>query len=392
MRARRFTALAAALLTSLAASSALSQEGDEAGAPGTSERVPEQEQGGWKGLPGAKDPGEPGGAPGWVEVDLKPTPFEKDLAFRTPRDSIKASATNVGAWVDVSNGALPLTGVKGGPVRFQLVGGKNMLDADGDGSYETAVQSELTSVRARQPDGSEAPYWFRLRRDDKRYLFNRAFLAGAKIDGTPVAFLDEDNDGALGEPLEDAVRIGGAPVAQYASDVLNIQGKLFCVRTSRSGTKLWYKPFEGPTGKVDVRSKYEGKSKPLFVMLRQGDVIVDAAAQKETLVPAGSWTVHEGLVGPGMAQSARIRGGGMAPIDVKAEGTTTVAWGMPGKIDFSVTKNGNQLVISGGSIKIYGKAGEEYQDFRPRKFTPNVRAVEDKSGRDVYGGNMGAGC
>ncbi len=385
MIAKRFWPLALVAAAAACGSPALS---DESGGTGTGLREPE----GWKGLPGAKDPGEPGKAPGWLEVELKVIPVEKDFGFRTPRDSVRVGATNTGAWVDVTNGRLPLEGVKGGSIKFQPMNNRNMLDADGDGTYETPLKDELVAVRAKRPDGTEGAHYFRLRRDDKSYVFNRACMAVGKLDdGTPIAFIDENNNGLYGDPSSDAVRIGSAPVAQYTSEAINVKNKLHYLRVNQAGTKAWTKPYEGPTGLVDLASQYKGRSKPLFLMLRQGEIIIDAAA-KDTVVPTGTWSLFEGLVGPTMYQCAKIKTGRMNAIEVAKDKTASLAWGMPGVIDFSVTKNGNQLVISASTVRIYGQGGEEYVDFRPKKFTPNVQVVDERTKKEIYDAGMGAGC
>jgi hypothetical protein len=259
----------------------------------------------------------------------------------------------------------------------------------------------MMCVRIRCPDGSEGPFYFRLKRDDdvvagglahpvRQYLYMRACMALGKVDGTDVAFIDESNNGSYGDALEDAVRIGAAPAAQAMSDLLVVKGKVYFVRVNQAGTKAWVKPYDGPTGTVDLVSKYKGKSKPLFVMLQQGEVVVDAS--KVSTLPIGSWTLYEGLIGPTPAQCSKIHAGKMKPIEVRPGEAATLAWGMPGVIEFAATKNGNQLAISTGTIEIYGQGGERYEDFRPKSFTPTVLAVEEGSKRQVYQGNMGFGC
>lgn len=388
MSATRFLplALAAALAATVGGSVALSEDKAEPTPIGSGVK-----EDAWKGLPGAKDPGEPGKSPGWIEVELKITPVEKDFGFRTPLDSAKVSKTNTGAWVDVSNGTLPLTGVKGGPVRFQPFTGKIQLDGDGDGTYESQIKSEFQALKVRCPDGSEGPYYFRLRRDKDVYLFGRACIAVGKLDDTPITFVDENNNGLYGDSAADAVRIGASPIAQYVSEVVNVKNKLYYLKVNQSGTKAWYKPYDGPSGTIDLATKYKGNSKPLFVMLQQGEIIIDAAA-KDTVLPVGQWSLFEGLVGPSMYQCAKMKPGRMAPIEVKKDAPTSLAWGMPGIIDFSCTKNGNQLKIPFSSAHMYGQGGEEYVNFRPKAFTPNVHVVEEASKKDVYFGSMGAGC
>jgi hypothetical protein len=383
--------LPALLLCAAAGVSIRAQDSEEpqVGETGVREATPGS---GWKGLPGAKDPGEPGVAPGWIEVELKIVPIDGDFGYRTPLDSIQVTETNRGAWVDVSNGILPLTGVKGGPIAFKAGGAKTLLDLDGDGEFETPQRGpELLAARVKRRDGTEGMHHFRLRRDDTRYLFNRACVAVGKIGDVAITFIDENNNGHYGDPEADAMRIGTAAVAQYTSEVIGVAGKLYYLRVNQSATKAWYKPFDGPTGCLDMALRWKGKSKPLFAMFKQGEVIIDAAG-KATLVPAGTWNLFEGVVGPTIQQSARIKPGAMKEIVVKEGETTAVAWGMPGKIDFSVSKNGNLLTMSSGSVRIYGSAGEEYVEFRPKRFTPNVHVVDQRTKKDIMNKNMGAGC
>jgi hypothetical protein len=389
MRAKWLLPLALVALALPLVPVARSQDGETETVPREGDKKAEP---GWRGLPGAKDPGEPGKAPGWKEVALKLVPAsEKGFDFRTPHDAVKVSKTNTGAWIDVTNGTLPLVGALGQRIRFEVRTAKIMLDFDGCGQLCREAQGEVQSVRVKCADGSEGTYVFRLRRDGDQYFFSRAFAMTGKIDDTPIALVDEDNSGAFGDVGADAVRVGSAPCAQYMSEVLNVKNKLYCFRVNQAGSKAWYKPFEGPTGWVDVATNYAGKSHPLFVMLKQGQVVIDVA-HKDTLVPAGTWALYEGLVGPTMYQSAKILPGKATALEVKQDRTAVLAWGMPGVIEFSLDRNGNQLHISSSTISIYGQGGEQYVNFRPHTFTPDVQVVDNTSKRDVMRKNMGAGC
>jgi hypothetical protein len=344
---------------------------------------------GYRGLPGAVDPGEPGKANGWVEVGLKIVP-ETEWKFRTPNDTLVEKGVK-GNWVCVTNGELPLTGTKGGRIRFEPKSANLMLDADGDGTFETPVTGELVSVRAKRPDGTDGPFHFRLRRAAPDYWYSRACMAVGKFNDQTIALIDEDNDGCFGGKGKDAIRTGSSIVAIAHSPIVNLRNELFHVRVNQAGTKAWFKKYEGPTGKVDLASKYKANSPILYATIQQGDCVFNGA-EKGAVVPVGEWTLVDGLVGPSIYQSAKILRGSMAPISVKEGETTTVAWGMAGRIDFSVEKNGNQLRIPVSSIKIYGQAGEEYVNFRPKVFSPFVQVVETKTQREVLHANMGMGC
>lgn len=375
--------LAAALVAMLLGLPAYAQEGETAAREGFPP--------GYKGLPGAKDPGEPGRSDGWEAIDLKIVP-ETDWKFRTPNDTLTVAKGDgvTGNWRNVTGGELPLMGLRGAKLRFEPRTGAIFLDTDGDGSLETPVKQELLAVRAKRPDGSEGPFYFKLRRGDKSYYYTRACMAVGKWNGTQIAFIDEDNNGCFGDPSTDAIRIGGALTAINQSSIVNLGNVLYHVRVDQAGTRAWFKTYEGPTGKLDLATKYRAASKLLYAMVSQGECIFDAA-EKDTVVPIGEWTMFDGLVGPSIYQSAKIKQGNMAPVVVKEGETIVIEWGMPGKIDFSCEKKGTQLTIRTSSIRIYGKAGEEYVNFQPKKFTPNVQAAL-MDGTEVYYGNMGFGC
>ncbi len=346
---------------------------------------------GWKGLPGAVDPGEPGKSDGWVEVDLKVVP-ETDWKFRTPNDTAVEESAIRGAWIGVTGGNLPLVGSKGGKIRFETRTSQNMLDSDGDGQCDLPIKSELVAVRARHSDGTEGPFYFRLRRVGSVYWYSRACMAVGKFNGQSIAFIDENNNGDFGDPGADAVRIGSSIVAIAQSPVVNLNNELFHVRVTQAGTKAWFKPYEGPTGKIDLASKYRAKSPVLYATIAQGEIVFNGAERGGVVVPVGTWQFVDGLVGPSIYQCAKIKQGHMPAFEVKKDETTTVAWGMPGKIEFVAEKNGNALRIPLSSIKIYGSAGEEYMNFRPKVFSPFVQAVEVGTGKEVLYTNMGMGC
>jgi hypothetical protein len=358
---------------------------------GTTERPGLETQPGYKGLPGAKDPGEPGKSDGWIAVDLKITP-ETDWKFRTPLDTLVAAggAGVKGNWISVTSGTLPLTGEKGQPIRFELRPPNIFIDAEGSGACDTVVRSELVAVKARRPDGSSAPFYFKLRRSDKSFYYTRACMAVGKFEGVEIAFIDENNNGQFGDADGDAIRVGGAPVALRESAIVSVKNKLYHVRVDQAGSKAWFKPYEGPTGRLDLASKFHAKSPLLYAMVREGECIFNAA-EKDMVVPIGEWTLEEGLVGPTVFQSAKIQQGAMKPFVVKEGEATVVEWGMTGKIEFACEKQGNVVKINTGSIRILGSAGEQYVNFQPKAFTPNCQ-IRQVDGKVVYFGNMGAGC
>lgn len=338
---------------------------------------------GYLGLPGATDPGKPSEANGWTRIPLKIVPV-KEWRIRTPKDTDTGDERAAkGNWIHVSGGTLPLTGIAGGPVRFEYFGGKLMLDVDGDGSCETPHLREHFALKALRPDGTQAVYHFRLRRIDKDYVFTRACMAVGKIERTKVAFIDESNNGLFNDQQDDAVVIGKRTAAQLLSAVLNIDNLLYHVHVNQAGTEAFYKPYSGPTGTLDLVRGFKAKSKLTYVMVRQGSVFIDAG-RKDTVVPVGRWNLVQGVVGRSISQCATIEPGTMTALEVRVGESTSLSWGMPGKITFSCTKNGNQVNISGGSIAVWGQAGEVYTNFKPEKFIPDLIVRDAKSQRQIY--------
>lgn len=383
----RRVAMAAVVLTSVFAFGVLSATAQTTSRDGTEEEFTD----GYKGLPGAVNPGKPTEDNGWTPFQLKVVPVQQ-WNFRTPNDRNEGDRRAAkGNWIAVNAGVLPITGVSGGPVRYEYADNKLMLDVDGDGRCETPHPREHFALKALRPDGTSGPYHFRLRRIDKDYLFTRACMAVGKIGKTKVAFIDENNNSTFNDDQQDAIIIGKRPAAQLLSAVINVDNELYHVRVNASGTQGLYKAYEGPQGTLDLVGEYKGKTRPLYVMLRQGGVIMDAA-RKDTVVPHGTWNLFDGMVGRSVHQSATIQAGTLKPLVVKEGETTSLAWGMPGKITFTCTKVGNKLTIHTSSIQIWGQAGEQYTNFKPKKFTPDAQVVDTRTGKQIYRGNMGAGC
>lgn len=335
--------------------------------------------GSWKGITGAKDPGDHlKVASGWTEIPLTITPHDRELPFRTPDDCVQRG-TNAGPWVDVTSGTLPLMGMKGGPLKFSVSMTKIALDLDGDGSFETPSRGEIFAAKVKRPDGSEGVHHFRLRRDGDNHVFNRACFATGKIEGTAVTFIDDGNDGNYGDIATDAMRVGAAPMAQRMSDLVAIKGTLYHVKTNQAGSKAWYKFYEGPKTKVDLVSKYAAKAKPSFLTLTNGEAYVDATL-KDQPFPAGTWTIHDCTVGPSMNQCVRVKAGRMNPIELKADEPFSLKWGMPGIIEFSPRREGQNITVSVGEV--YGQGGEQYLDWRC-EFYPQLVAIEEATKREV---------
>ena len=328
-----------------------------------------------------------GGSGPWTEVALK-MESSVEFKFRTPKDGrTGGGGTLRGNWTDVSSYTLPLTGAKGGPIKFDLRAPSIVLDLDGDGTFETTSTGEVFTVVSKQGE-TTGKYTFRLRREYQKWFFQRACMATGDIDKTPVAFIDEDNNGRFNDVGADVARVGNGAMASYLGKLLSVKGKLYEIDVDAAGTRLRYRPFDAPTGKLDLLSGYKGKARPIMAVVQKTDgenILFDCAVKGGLVVPAGEYTLREGIIGPTRDQFCLIESGKMEKLVVKAGETTTLDWGMPGSLDFSVTKNGSIITIDGG-VTAYGRAGEKYDHFESSPFSVGCTVVEEKTGKQVWFG------
>lgn len=330
----------------------------------------------------------------WTDATLKIEP-SVEFKFRTPRDGMspKSGSTVRGNWLDVSGGKLPLQGVKGGPIKFEPRQNLVAIDLDGDGQLETSAKQDVFTVKAAYEGGTTGMYVFRLRRDYEKWFFQRACMAVGEIEKTPVAFVDDDNDGKFNGRGRDVVRVGGAVGAGYLGKLLPVKGKLYELEVDPSGTKLRYRPFGAPgqasPGTLDLFSGYKAKGKPAIAVVRRTDdelMLFDCAAKGGVPVPPGEYELVEAVMGPTRDQMALVTKGRMNPIVVKPGETTTVEWGCPGTFDFTATKAGNLLTVTLDSVKIYGKAGELYDKLEPVGMRIQVEVVDEATKKRVWFG------
>lgn len=330
--------------------------------------------------------------PPWTEVALKIEP-SVEFKFRTPRDGQStAQGTVRGNWIDVTTGVTPLKGVKGGPIKFEPRQANIAVDLDGDGVFEGAVKQDLFTVMTAHEGGVQAKYVFRLRRDYEQWFFQRACMATGAIDKTPIAFVDDDNDGKFNGRGRDVVRAGNALGAAYLGKLLAVKGKLYEIEVDPGGTKLRYRLFEKDQpapGSIDLWSGYRGKGKPAIAMVRRIDdpeLIFDCAMKGGSPVPPGEYELLEAIMGPTRDQMCLATKGRMNNIQIAPGQAVTVDWGFPGTFDFSCTKSGNLLTIAPGTCEPYGKAGEKYEKFEPVGLHIQVEVVDEQTKKRVWFG------
>lgn len=347
-------------------------------------------------LASAPAPGRAADDASWTEVTLKVEPAVEPK-FRTPKDGTSNGGTLRGNWSDVTSGILPLKGPKGGPIRFDPKFGKVNLDTDGDGSFESQPKGDTFAVKALREGGATSLYVFRLRREYEKWWFQRACQAVGEIDKAKVTFLDDDNDGAFNTLAKDVVHVQGMTGAAYLGKLLPVKGKLYELEVDPSGTKARYRPWAPPDGaspgKIDAASGFRAKGKPAIVSVaRKGEpeVVFDVNVKGGQTVPPGEYELVEAIVGPSRDQVCVVTKGRMQDIVVKPGETATLQWGVPGTIDFAMTKEGSLVTIAPSSVELLGRAGEKYEKFEPSAPPSFCEMVEKVSRRRVWSGGAAA--
>ncbi|MCZ6688510.1 MAG: hypothetical protein O7H41_02790 [Planctomycetota bacterium] len=297
--------------------------------------------------------------------------------------------------VEVANLDVP---GKGGKIRLEIRRDGFWADSNGDGVVDVKSTNGALTLPLFYEDGSKGLYKILLRKVKGELVYSRFCVMAGKVQGIPVTLIDENHNGIYGEIGTDTMLIGRENAASYVSSVVNIGGKLYNLEISPSGAKVTTTRYEGPSGVLDLNSKYKMKGKVrshlrLATVKMGEDIFFNLAAKsKKFKIPTGEYDFILGLVGAGKNQMADIEPGRMESFTVKADEVTTYKWGSPGEIEFSALKAEGNITIETSGIALYGQGGERYLRFRPVAFTPRIQVREVKTRKMVVERNMGGGC
>ena len=302
--------------------------------------------------------------------------------------------------ITVGSGAvyfLPLPG-KGGKIRVEFRSDGIWADSNGDAVVDVRDQRGFLTVPLRYKGGKKGYYTVLFRKEANGWSYSRFCVMTGKVNGVRVTLVDENHNGIYGEIGKDTWMIGREDTASYVSRITNIGGNLYRAAVDPSGSEITLEPYEGPSGILDLASKYDlrGKvrSRLRMAMVKTGkDVYFNLAEKgKKYRIPAGKYTFVLGLVGSGKLQMADILPGRLPEFEVKADEVTTHRWGAAGDIKFDAVNDEGNITIETTSIEIFGKGGEKYMNFRPTVFTPRVQVREIRSKKLLVNKSMGAGC
>jgi hypothetical protein len=117
--------------------------------------------------------------------------------------------------------------------------------------------------------------------------------------------------------------------------------------------------------------------------------VVPAKKGGTVKLPVGSYLLASGRIESGKKTSmkeARIYQGTSTAIEVKAGETTTLALGAPYKLKVKTATQEGAGIIVGASLRVFGRAGEEYAMLFDDPLQPDVE-VHDKAGHKLVKGD-----
>lgn len=211
-------------------------------------------------------------------------------------------------------------------------------------------------------------------------------IADGRIGNDKLVVRDDNNDGKF--TLDDTFAIDKAfTFAPFAKYIGTTSG---CYRVESMGEELSITliPVEVP-GQIGI--DFDGSKLEAHMAFTSTDTsFVCEGDGKYFDVPEGSFELQYGLVYSKKAKKpvAAVMKGGMAPIEIKAEKREKVKMGEDFRIVFTPVRKGDKIEISPTSLKVYGRADEEYVAFEIQG-KPSVWLMDGKKeypmGRFAFG-------
>ncbi len=258
---------------------------------------------------------------------------------------------------------LPVAGGKGIPIK--ITPQKVLIDKDLNGKLKfTAAQGSMSKVfpvTLVYSNGDKVRHFYKITKAGSGWALVRMSALEAAVEGKRIWIIDENNNGIFGEEGEDGIYYAKKPWGWPFSNVTLIGGKLVELKLNESGKELSYRPYAGPTGKLDIFKEWNGKKKPEVVIIQgstdDGAVFLNAAFKGAIDVPPGNYRFLVAYM-----KDVFIRGGNGGNFTVEEGGEAAAfKWGMPLKIQAAVSydRRRKKFTVS-PTPRITGAAGESY--------------------------------
>lgn len=267
-------------------------------------------------------------------------------------------------------------------------GKKLGIDLDGDAKPDVWIKSEkdVQQLELTYEGAGKEPYAIELNRSGDAWTYSRSCLRQATFKGQRIVLVDNNSDGAYDKAGVDAMLVGNARVPAYVGSQIALSGKIYEVKVNRSGSEIQVRECTVATGKVDLQSGFKASGKLVGAVMSDGQRSFEVSAPG-TVVPVGTYTLSWGVVDGG-SRNCMFRAS--ISVTVSEGQVAKVDFGAPFRIDFDATRNGTQVQVSAGSLKVFGKASEEYYAFS-NKLIPHFEVRDEKTKTGLCKGKMATG-
>ncbi len=239
-------------------------------------------------------------------------------------------------------------------VEMRQGGRSQKLKRDGDG---------LRPAKLKLANGLKYMLAFpyaNLRSTRSKYVYYRsACVHEGRLGGTEVALYDDNHDGAYSQ--SDTFSINGTTVYAPISELLPSSSKVYRFGgIEDNGEKLVCQEHDGETAKIDV--EFRAREVKAQVAFGNGKLNFTSEGRGKTLtVVPGEYRLLYGFVVSRKKKAvAGITAGEMKPTVVEKGKKGTIELGAPFRLVFAATRAGNKIKIDHRSIKVRGRAEEEY--------------------------------
>jgi len=294
----------------------------------------------------------------------------------------------------VVSGFLPIAHADGKGFAVESRGAGLALDTDGDGQVDrilegvldpdTNVRSARATLSGRTAGGQAFTYPVRFENTGGVWKWATGGVLEGQLGETPIQLIDLDGNGRYGDVGTDAIVVGHGDVAQFFGETLHVDGQLMRVAFDAAGQRLASEAFDGPTGKLDVRSELAAKGVLLAAVVasEDGKHSFELAAEgltSQVSVPAGRYRVVRACLGLGEARVAADPSA-MKSIEVAGGAEAVLAWGAPIVATFGVEQRGDELILDPAAVRYVGRGGERWIGWDPIGKSPSFRLKEKDTG------------
>ena len=265
------------------------------------------------------------------------------------------------------------------------------VDTNGDGELDQKIKGAqgFARLRGKDEDGEAFEYAVRFRYDGG-YRWSPGGAMVGKLRGQTIRLIDQNGDGTYDQAGVDALIVGASDAASFLSSVVNLDGELWNLEVSPNGGRASVTPFEGETGTLDLASGFRSQGALASAVVKARELSFELAGAPNGLkVPAGTYELAYGFA-VRAGETVHIGKGKTKPIDVRAGEKAELGWGGPIVAEFDYRVRGETITVQ-ADVKFFGKAGEEYVQFKPDAKSPKILVSEKSTGKLLASGRFG-GC